>query len=233
MIRPEHGVLPVIHIQSVEHAIDTTGLVFEVGAGGVVLIDHRSYDSALLEEATNAVLDLFPDKWVGVNVLQLFAREAVQWAGEMGCAGVWVDNAAEPDVSQTDQESIEQSRTDHGLMYFGGIAMKGSGYVEDPLRAAEKIKTFMGRVDVVVTSGPGTGVSTTTERLSAVRAAIGNKPLAVASGVNADNISAQSPYLDYVLVASSIERRRMSGDIDPAKLRELIEKFIGFTRSNG
>jgi len=199
------------------------GRVYGAGATGLFLIDHKPatwHDPTHLGESVLRVLSAFPDHWVGLNCLAMRPYEAICFASELSASAVWADDAV-GDI----RRSIHRHSLDNSASYFGGITMKGSGYVEDPGAAAEVVLAYCDAVDVVVTSGPGTGKATTTERLRVIKEAIGDKPLAVASGVDETNIADQSRFLDYVLVASSIERVRMSGDIDSAKLGRLVELF--------
>ena len=48
-------------------------------------------------------------------------------------------------------------------------------------------------------------------------------PLAIASGVNLQNIAGYMPYVDYFIVGSSVETHSMSGEIDAFALKGLLE----------
>ncbi len=75
--------------------------------------------------------------------------------------------------------------------------------------------------DVCTTSGPGTGMAASIDKIANIRGAIGpDKPLAIASGVSAENIGSYKEYIDYALVSTSITG---SGEmIDPKKLELLV-----------
>ena len=196
------------------------GRVYGAGAPGLFLIDHKTatwHDPSYLGESVQHVRSAFPGNWVGVNCLAMRPYDAFQFASELSVNGVWADDAV-GDIHRTVQRG-------DWVSYFGGITMKGVGYVEEPDAAAAVVLDHCDAVDVVVTSGPGTGQATTAERLRIIREAIGDRLLAVASGVNEANVSAQSRFVDYVLVASSIERVPMRGDIDVKKLGRLVELF--------
>ncbi len=201
------------------------GRVYGAGATGLFLIDHKPatwHDPSHLGESVRQVLSAFPDRWVGVNCLAMRPYDAITFASELSASGVWADDAV-GDIRRT-------VHRDGIVSYFGGITMKGAGYVEEPAAAAAVVLAHCDAVDVVVTSGPGTGQATTAERLRIIREAIGDKLLAVASGVNETNIADQSRFLDYVLVASSIERVPMKGDIDAIKLGRLVELFQNYSK---
>lgn len=236
---PERGVLPVIHYKSKLQAVEMAGVAQYCGASGVFLIDHNrsSWDSPdFLLEAAEAVTKTYTDLWVGVNCLTRgpeFTMEA--FSQRAGVHGVWADNATR--WSTHDQvsmhalngvrdycEAVLDTARQFDVVYFGGLAMKGAGYIEDPFAAAAFVEQTQQYVDVVTTSGPGTGIASPLERLRQIRLALeeGGR-LAVASGVTVANVQAQAEYADYFLVASSIETEPMSGKIVGRKLRQMVE----------
>ena len=109
------------------------------------------------------------------------------------------------------------------IVYFGGLAMKGAGYIEDPYEAASFVEMTQDFVDVVTTSGPATGLASPIERLKQIHSAIkeGGR-LAVCSGVSVENITELAGMVDYFMVGSSIETKPLSGVIDKNKLSQLI-----------
>lgn len=78
----------------------------------------------------------------------------------------------------------------------------------------------MSKMDVITTSGPGTGQPASVNKIARIRSYIGDFPLALASGVNKDNKKLFEPYVDYMLVASSITDKGEM--INEEKLIELL-----------
>jgi predicted TIM-barrel enzyme len=76
-------------------------------------------------------------------------------------------------------------------------------------------------MDVVTTSGPGTGLPANVEKISRMKQALGDFPLAIASGITSENIHKYLPYATCFLVATGISKDFHS--IDPERLRVLIE----------
>lgn len=240
---PESRRLPVIRLQSNTQAVEQAGIAIGAGADGVFIIDHKKStyeDHAILADAAREVMDAHPNLWVGVNCLTADAVGSLKFFGEdVGTDGVWSDNAVNwhSHLERTDIGNLERIRPYGGILdehrqeikavLFGGLAMKGPGYIDDPFEAATFIEYAKGYVDVVTTSGPGTGIASPIERLRQIRLAmdLGEK-LAVASGVDAHNIADQARYADYFLVASSIETKPMSGIFDPKKLRQLMGVYL-------
>lgn len=242
-VYPDNAILPVIHLQSNEQAVEAAGVASDEGVGGVFIIDHKpstKCNTDILLGAAKAVRESFPQLWVGVNCLEKDSVEALKTFGkEPWIQGIWNDNAlrwasfARVDMNglnalHTYGELINEQREleNASTVFFGGLAMKGPGYIEDPFAAAAYVEYAQRYVDVVTTSGPGTGHPSPMERLRQIKAAVeeGGK-IAVASGVDAANLAGHLEFADYVLLASSIEREQWSGIISREKLRRVMYEY--------
>jgi predicted TIM-barrel enzyme len=73
----------------------------------------------------------------------------------------------------------------------------------------------------IVTSGPATGVAANISKIKNMKECVGDDPMAIASGVNVENKSVYSQYIDYLLVASSITDGTTELIIE-SKLKELL-----------
>jgi hypothetical protein len=119
--------------------------------------------------------------------------------------GLWTDNAFidEKTDNQFMAEEIltaQKSSGWHGL-YFGGVAFKYQRHVDDAGKAAQIAANYM---DVVTTSGKGTGISADIEKIKIMKKAVGDFPLAIASGITLYNIEEYLDFADCFLVASYI-----------------------------
>lgn len=76
-------------------------------------------------------------------------------------------------------------------------------------------------MDVVTTSGPGTGKAAAVEKIRTMKEALGDFPLAIASGITPENVSDYLPYADCFLVATGISRN--FEQLDPARTHALVE----------
>lgn len=70
-------------------------------------------------------------------------------------------------------------------------------------------------MDAVTTSGPGTGYAADIEKIRRMKQALGNTPLAIASGITPENIVNYLPHADCFLVATEISRNFT--ELDPVK----------------
>lgn len=226
-------IYPVIHIDSEAQATEQATLALESGADGVYLIDHHNtHDTALLLSAYNSVKGTFPSGFVGLNFLQrhssalafreLLAAKASDVIDEYPSA-LWVDYA------DTDKEETEALRTEQpelaDILYLGGVAFKyTNAYTADAEKAADEAARLAPFVDVVTTSGAGTGIAPSPEKIASMKKATSPKPLAVASGISIDNIEGYAGSFDQLLVSTSIEEEPYSGIFNEKRLKELIDK---------
>lgn len=222
-------VFPVVHVEDAEQALRQVDVAFECGADGVYLIDHNLNTAEWLAEIVASATAAHPGRFVGVNFLQLHsAMEAFEFLARARAEGVierYPDGLWMDDALPCRRETVELRAGDPELAavsYLGGVAFKYTRtHTEDPAAAAEQARDLAPYVDVVTTSGPGTGSAANPDKVAAMRAAAGGKPVAVASGVGIDNYARYTPVVDQVLVATSVETHPYSGLFDPAKLAAL------------
>lgn len=210
-------VLPVIHVVSKKQAYTNVSIAQDCDADGVFLISHGMMGSDdLIQLALNVKQDFAPI-WMGVNCLGLDAKESAQ-VMPADIDAIWTDNAhidekAEAQPYAEEVQAIFKHRLPHTL-YFGGVAFKYQRPVVDLETAVRRAAPLM---DVVCTSGPGTGYAADTDKIKRMA---GVAPLAIASGIIPENVTAYLPYVDYFLVATGISDNFT--DINPDKLRRLV-----------
>ncbi len=212
--------LPVIHAESADQVYRNVEIVAQAGCAGVFLVNHTINWRVLLALASH-VRSRFPKLWLGVNCLDLEPEQVFERVdGNVG--GIWVDNA-EVDEQQAGQPAAERIAAArersgwHGL-YFGGVAFKYQREVTDLATAAATATHYM---DVVTTSGPGTGQSASPKKIAALRGGLGDYPLAIASGITPENVTDYLGLANCFLVASSISRSFT--ELNPARLNELLQ----------
>ena len=87
-------------------------------------------------------------------------------------------------------------------------------------KAASLAAKFM---NVVTTSGSATGVAASIKKISDMRKGCGNVAMALASGVTPENASQYIPLVDGILVATGVSPPRDFYNLDPARLRALLQ----------
>ncbi len=221
-------VLPVIHVLDTPRTLENVRALVGEGAAGCFLINH-DFGVEPFEPIIRDVRNAFPSLWMAANFLAVTGRDAFPVLGRLqaeGCIvdGYWADDARIDEASdhQAEAEEIDRVRAASGWtgMYFGGTAFKKQREVspEHYEISARKACTHM---DVITTSGVATGKEADLSKIEAFRAGIGERPLALASGITPDNAPAYAD-VDCFMVATGINHQGNFYDIDPARLKQLM-----------
>lgn len=215
-----HVVLPVIHVETEKQTLQNAEIAQKEGADGVFLISMRGMPHSQLARVHEGLRKECDTLWIGVNYLDLQAEQT--FSRLKGIPGVWTDNAQidEKDPIQMNANLIAESRRRSGWkgLYFGGVAFKGQKPVQDIEKAAKIAKKYM---DVVTTSGSGTGFAPEWEKIALMKDAIGEHPLGIASGISPENVHEYLDIADCFLVASSLLEPGREVFI-PSRVRDLI-----------
>jgi len=226
---PGPVVTPVIHVLNRAQAERNVAFAVRAGAAGVFLINH-DFEKERLVPILWDVRARWPGLWLGVNFLAVTGRDAFPVLGALEAEGCpidayWADDARidERVAVQAEAHEIARIRRDSGWtgMYFGGVAFKKQRPVERSQyrRSAEIAAPLM---DVVTTSGIATGQEADDTKIADFRAALGDAPLALASGVTPENAARYGRDVDCFLVATGINRQGDFYNIDPARLEALM-----------
>ncbi len=215
--------LPVVHVEDASQAMRNVQVARDNGAHGVFLINHRINAWDLLG-IYHGVRAKHPDWWIGLNMLDLEPWR-VFIAAKPNVSGLWFDHSG---IDLTAQDPVREAREmmrAHDRrpyfwrgVHFGGVAFKYQAQSGDPAEEARLAMPFM---DVITTSGDQTGKPPSLDKIRAIRAAIGSKPLAIASGITPENVDSFLPYVDCFLVATGISFSHT--ELDPARVRMLAD----------
>lgn len=219
-------VLPVLHLVHEDQVLDEASVAYGEGADGLFLIDMGA-SSITTRQAVDAVRSLFPTEWLGVNILGYDIPGALRAVHQWPINGLWVDHSGidERSLSWQVMPAIRRAMfwsaalgNEHEV--FGGVAFKyGRTMTLEACQAAARVASAV--LPVVCTSGDGTGMAASLEKLVVMRDAIaGEARLAVASGVDPANARATYDYVDDALMATGIEKS--FGRFDPLALRKVI-----------
>jgi hypothetical protein len=230
--------LPVVHCRGREQVERNVEVAFANGADGVFLINQGGMSSSWVLREARWIRDIAPGRIVGVNLLGLACDEALPhvMGGPLGggyLPMLWSDDAgiraAELDSKATTFANLRRyygpSTVWIGL-FFGGVAFKYLQPVSPELYGQTAANAVRNGVDVVTTSGPATGSPPTVDKIRAMKEAIGDHALAIASGITPENVETFLPYADAYLVATGIEQS--FGEFDTAKLRALADTIHGW-----
>lgn len=223
--------LPVIHLaRGVSGALESVQIAVDADADGVVLIDQGMSARQVLD-LVPVLRDAHPRLWIGVNLLGCAPEQVVRLPEAHLLGGIWSDDAG--------VDSLMEERADHAAaafraaraevgwtgLYFGGTAFKTQRDVpHDRLPwVARKAASFM---EVVTTSGRGTGIAAEVDKVRILREALGDHPMALASGVTPENVGVFLPFVDAYLVATGIEEA--FSRLCPERTRSLASRIHAY-----
>lgn len=224
VFQKKNSLIVVVHANSEEQVLRNVKIADENGANGVFLISH--------ERPFNELFDMYgvarnenPDFWIGLNAIDLFPSVTIDFAPS-SVSGLWVDNAffsfkgfVDDNVANAKVNwEARKAREDWNGLYFGGVAFKYQKSVEDCGLDAKQAMPF---VDVVTTSGDATGHPPSVEKITKMREAIGDFPLAIASGMNPVNVKEYCGLVDCFLVATGISRNFT--ELEPVLVRKFVK----------
>lgn len=222
-------VTPVIHVLSSTQALANLETLRAAGCPGAFLINHDFGRDAFLPILREVRMAL-PNFWLGVNFLAEDGRVGFATLGALAAQGLefqalWADDACldERQAEQTDATAIAAARAASGWngIYFGGVAFKKQRPVADAdLHLAAQLGAVW--LDVVTTSGLATGQAPDLDKITRFRAAIVDRPLALASGITPENAGQFARDVDCFLVATGINHPGDFYNIDPARLAALL-----------
>lgn len=217
----------VVHAANADHGTTQALAALDAGADGLALIDQFC-DTAAVSQVAQNLRRLRPAAPVLLNFLDdnQGAAQAAAWAG----CGLWWDSYDPlgdlPLLSQVLEAAVP---------VFGGVAFKYhpepelvTGYKLGQAPALAAKGTF-----VPTTSGARTGDCPEVSKIRAFRRLLGpDLPLAIASGITADNIGTFLPLATHFLVGTSVEQRDAATGrrvVLAHKVSELAARVRGFT----
>jgi len=213
-------VLPVIHHLDLNTTLSEGALAIECGADGLFLISMDGEGDDDLPALAATLKGRFRGRKVGINLLSRHVTFAYQAALEFGLDMVWADSAGVSSRGLTEdgrwlqqQLQINQGR---GPALFASVAFKYQPEDPDPPAAAAMAQQ-MGAVPT--TSGMATGKPPSLDKISGMRAS--TQVLAVASGLDCDNVAAFVPLLTHILVSTGVSSD--GHHFDRAKLTRFVQ----------
>jgi uncharacterized protein len=181
-------VWPVIHLAGRELALKNAAIAARCGAAGVFVISMDGRDDDIDPVAAEIKAE-FPDLKVGVNYLTLPASVALIRSMVLGMDATWSDKPGVRSDRITDgafeTAGLLAARPQH--LFFGSVAFKYQPVDTDPGAAATSALQ-LGMIPT--TSGEATGQAPAVAKLRGMRNALGAGPLALASGVTPERLSA-------------------------------------------
>lgn len=224
--KKEKKLFVVVHVEDKEQACRNAMIAARAGADGVFLIGHRM-GALRLREIYGEVRKFLPDLWIGINFLLLDPKEAMAILPAK-THGLWVD-----DIGIDEDRNVpvlaaqshwhvwlerKKEEKDWNSLYFAGVAFK---HQKQPRDLSYVLREAVKYCDVITTSGDETGSPPSLEKIQSIREAIGDFPLAIASGITPENVGEFLPYTDYFLVSTGISKS--FDELDPCRVMKLVQ----------
>lgn len=199
-------VWPVIHAESYAQVHACALTAARCGCAGVFLIDMKGGDPRDVDALSLAAYRAAGSALkIGVNYLHATFLAAVERAAlTFGHQAIWSDDSeitiGRPSGFAVAAAGMAKAAS---LPVFAGIAHKG-GYPYDVDPGASAVAAH-GLGFIPTTTGLGTGIAPTREKLAQIRSALGaGPPLAIASGVTPENAAEIALYATHLLVNTGI-----------------------------
>lgn len=217
--------LPVVHVLNLEQTMRQLKIAFSSNADGVFLIGHGIRYNKLFD-IYSQVREVYSSEWIGLNCLDLQPLELFLRIPK-GVNGVWVDNAyinEELDINEQKyplQVKNLINKIKWKGLYFGGVAFKYQKRVNNIPLATKIACRYM---DVITTSGNGTGISAEPEKIKIMSpiAKKYNKKIGIASGITFNNVEDYKS-VNYYLVATGISKDFYT--FNPILMKKLSDKI--------
>lgn len=206
-------ILPVIHHMNDELAFEQAIHAKNFGCDGVFLISHVGTNDRLANLAKQ-IQELLNIK-VGLNLLGVDILEAAKIVADNEIDMLWGDSCGVSSLGLTKTgEDLKLWKQQHPqIEVFASVAFKYQSKEIDPPLAAHyaRVSGF-----IPTTSGSGTGYAPSIEKIRSM--SNNQKQLAVASGMDCDNVHKFTSYLSHILVATGISKNEFEFDIDKMKV---------------
>lgn len=212
------------------HAVEQTRRSVEGGANGVFLIIMQQTESiaASVIQLYDAVRAANPALFIGLSFLGLRPDEAMRVV-PLSADALWTDEGVSFAGVHDSLERLQVTRDERGYegLLFGGFSFKGTAKIPtDQLSGFAPLA--LEHLDIPNTSGDGTGVAMELERAVAIRDALGDVVISIASGVTTENVQDYLPFIDAFMVGTGIE---LPVDPNNEEHQVLVEKhyYAGLT----
>ncbi|WP_321935477.1 hypothetical protein [Paraburkholderia sp. J8-2] len=219
-------IIPVIHFDSEAQAMRNAARAFDAGCDGVFLI-HMEGLNDLLTPVALRMKSRWPEKLVGINYLGEDPAKALHANVANGLDMTWTDlqlthssNAPWTCAAMIHAALLEAP----SHRFFSGVAFKHQRPEPNPETAARMADKFG---FVATTSGVATGAAAEVEKVARMREALGDAPLAIASGITPENVHKYVPYVSHILVATGVSESFHEFDYEKLhRMRSICDRRV-------
>ncbi len=215
-------------------AADLDGIMLEnFGDVPFYKADNAPHTIACITRAALQVKQIIAQP-LGINVLRNDIKAALGIALAVDAAFVRVN--VHTGAMVTDQGLIEGQAAEtlryrqhigSNARIMADVAVKHAAPLgQFNLEDMAKDTAYRGLADALIVSGAGTGQPAALETVRRVRQAVPDRPLFLGSGVTAENIRQYMPWINGVIVGTSLKKDgQTTQPIDPQRLRNFVDAF--------
>jgi len=213
------GMVHLCGVNPVERALEEIKIYENEGLQGIIVENYHGTIEDVIEVLQNVNTKLE----IGVNILPNEYSTAFTISNLYNAKFIQLDYISGKYGKNTtlDEADYLSYRNRHSnISVFGGVWPKyyvpaaGSNLEND-------LKNAMTLCDAIVVTGAGTGKETPIDKIKSFRNIIGDFPLIIGAGLNAENIS-QMEYADGAIVGSCFKPNTTSDMVDA----KLVSKFM-------
>ncbi len=201
-------ILPVLSCYSfqqfAENIKEMYNLYINKYIGGIWITSSNS-DVKIISDTLKWCTDNYPSLWVGINLVGESIINVLEFIFENKPNGLWIDNSYITDTMYQNIPDIiidQFKKANWNGLYFGGTLFK---YIQQKGDVNKILENSMKYMDVLTTSGNGTGIEIEKQKIMDIHQVCSNKiKIAIASGINEKNIYELSKYSDIFIVGTSL-----------------------------
>ncbi|MBS3094704.1 hypothetical protein J4474_03490 [Candidatus Pacearchaeota archaeon] len=207
--------------EKVERAIEELKIYDEEGINGAIIENYHGdvLDLAfVLEESANLNLNLVK----GINVLGDL-RSSFNLSHISDAKFIQIDSVQNKDLNAWEYDFLRKFFP--GIYILGGIRFKYKTPTGNSLE--QDLEEGKSNCNIIVTTGDGTGIETSIQKLKDFKNYLGDFPLIVGAGVNLKNVTEQLSVADGAIVGSAFKPYKNTYEkVD----RNLVRNFMNEVR---
>tara|TARA_B100000767_G_C19774117_1_gene541653 strand:+ start:3592 stop:4266 length:675 start_codon:yes stop_codon:yes gene_type:complete len=186
-------------------------IAFENGCYGIFLCPaENNINPTDINSIYNHIRDLYPNKFIGINYMNSL-EEFINIIPN-NVSAIWTDKGIGNIDSIDIVEKINKVKCDKGFLYFGGFFHKGNNNNLTTDKIDSKIEKANEQIDIITTSGRFTGIEIKIDILKHIHSK-SKKPIALASGVNINNVVNYINIIEYAIIGTGIEKSTTNEDV--------------------
>lgn len=220
-------IIAMIHLAEdrrgkIRRAMEELELLVNEKFDGAIIEDY-SYGSTTAdvnEALEKANQEGFGKKIIlGINLLSS-RYHSFDMANDYDAKFIQIDSVQTPDLDIPKYDLLREKYPK--VVVLGGVGFKYTKPTGNPLEV--DLREGKSRCEAIVTTGPGTGIETPTDKLKNYKDILGDFPLIVGAGVNIRNLYSQLSVADGAIIGSYIKNGDTEAPIDKFLVASIVKE---------